>query len=90
MVLLAIRPVMSATGGFAMHWLFAASGLFVLLGLCGRWDQPAFRIPFRVGLIACAAGGLPGPRDPPLGVGCFLVNSVGGVGAACGHSRLRV
>ena len=85
-VLLVIRPVMSATGSSTVPRLFVASGLFVLLRQSGRWDHPAFRIPFRVGLIACAAGGLPGPRDSPLGVGCFLVYSAGLVTA---KRRLR-
>ena len=76
-----------------MPWLFVASGLFVLLGLCGRWDQPAFRIPFRVGLIACAAGDLLGPRNFHLGVGCFLAAHLAFVVGCWGHGvqarRLR-
>lgn len=85
LVLLAIQPVMSMSGGFTMQWLFVASGLFVLLGLCGRWNQPAFRIPFRLGLVACAAGDLLGPRNFQLGVGCFLAAHLAFAIGCLGH-----
>ena len=85
LVLLAIQPVLATSGGFAMKWLFVASGLFVLLGLCGRWNQPAFRIPFRVGLVACAAGDLLGPRNFQLGVGCFLAAHLAFAIGCLGH-----
>jgi uncharacterized membrane protein YhhN len=91
-VLGGIWPVLAASGGFAMHWLFAASGLFVLLGLCGRWNQPAFRIPFRLGLVACAAGDVLGPRNFHWGVACFLLAHlafcVGCLGHGVAWSRL--
>jgi len=72
-VLWGIGPVILKNGGFRSAGLFAASALFVLLGLCGRWDHPRFRIPFRLGLVACAAGDVLGPRNFHLGVACFLL-----------------
>lgn len=72
-VLWGIWPVAMHTGGFRSEGLFTASALFVLMGLCGRWDHPGLRIPFRLGLVACAAGDVLGPRNFHLGVICFLL-----------------
>lgn len=71
-VMLALEPVIIRSGGFQMRWLLAGSALFVLLGATGRWDRPGCRIPFRLGLVACAMGDLLGPRNFQLGVVCFL------------------
>ncbi len=72
-VLWGIWPVLATGGGFRSAGLFAASALFVLLGLCGRWDHPGLRIPLRLGLVACAAGDVLGPRNFQVGVLCFLL-----------------
>ena len=71
-VILAIEPVLVRGTGFQMRWLYAGSALFVLLGASGRWDLAWYRIPFRLGLVACALGDLLGPRNFHLGVACFL------------------
>lgn len=92
-VLLAIWPVVTVQRGFSLDWLAVASGLFVALGLTGAGDTRWFRIPFRIGLVACAAGDVLGPRNFHLGVGCFLAGHLAFVIGCLGHGvesrRLR-